>query len=45
MLGIFTNALHAVSVAVLVNTSLPETLSEFDELFTDVFGDLVGDGI
>ena len=29
-LGTFINALHAVSAAVLVITSVPETLSEFD---------------
>ena len=30
ILGTFTNALHVVSAAVLVITSVPETLSEFD---------------
>ena len=30
VLGTFINALHAVSATILVITSVPETLSEFD---------------
>ena len=37
ILGTFTNALHAVSAAALVITSVPETLSEFDSSVIAVF--------
>ena len=37
MLGTFINALHAVSAAMLVIMSLPETLSEFDFSVNVVF--------
>ena len=37
ILGTFINALHAVSAATLVITSLPETLSEFDLSVNVVF--------
>ena len=42
ILGTFINALHAVSAAVLVITSVPETLSEFDSLVTCVFSKFAG---
>ena len=45
VLGMFTSALHAVSAAVLVITSLPETLSKLEELFIDMFSDSVGGGV
>ena len=44
ILGTFINALHAVSAAVLVITSVPETLSEFDSLVTCVLSKFVGGG-
>ena len=37
ILGTFTNAVHAVSAAVQVITSVPETLSEFDSSVIPVF--------
>ena len=37
ILGTFTNGIHAVSAAVLVITSVPETLSEFDSSVIAVF--------
>ena len=37
ILGTFINALHAVSAAMLVITSVPETLSEFDLSINVVF--------
>ena len=37
ILGTFTNALHAVSAAVLVIKSVPETLSEIDSQVMAVF--------
>ena len=45
VLGMFINALHAVSAAVLVITSVPETLSKFDELVIGVFGNPVDGGV
>ena len=45
ILGTFTNALHSVSAATLVITSVPETLSEFDLSVNVVFANLAGDGI
>ena len=44
VLGTFINALHAVSAAVLVITSVPETLSEFDSLVIFVFSKFAGGG-
>ena len=37
ILGTFINALHAVSAAILVIMSVPETLSEFDLSVNVVF--------
>ena len=37
ILGTLINALHAVSAALLLITSVPETLSEFDVSANDVF--------
>ena len=45
ILGTFINALHAVSAAVLVITSVPKTLSEFDLSVNVVFANWVGDSI
>ena len=45
VLGTFINALHAVSAAVLVITSVPETLSEFDSLVICVLSKFVGGGV
>ena len=44
ILGTFINALHAVSAAVLVITSVPETLSEFDSSVICAFSKFVGGG-
>ena len=45
ILGTFINALHAVSAAALVITSVPETLSEFDLSVNVVFANSAADGI
>ena len=45
ILGTFINALHAVSAAMLVIMSVPETLSEFDLSVNVVFANLVDDGV
>ena len=45
ILGMFTNALHAVSAVALVITSVPETLSEFDLSVIVVSNNLAGGGI